>query len=412
MPNWLIQAGKPGGEGINDGQTRYFPPCGALESNVLEADIEHLARDAYTLDKLYVRVISNTINGNTTVRSRDNGANGNQSVVIGATATGVFEDNVNTDAIASGQTFNSQGVALGSSGSLKISIISYRLATAITTTPVMGNRQDDNKAQGSLWYNALGGSNVWVLAEAESQLTFRVAATLTYLRIYLDANTVLAASTFITRVNAGDGNLICTIGAGLTGAFEDIVNNDGINIGDEVNYELDVGAGGTSIGPEYFHIKSDSDGRQIINGPANGSILFDTAAKYMAVEGSVALWSATEANCQTECRTSLTAANMFLYVDANTLDGSCYFCLRQNGADSLLLITVGTGLTGVFEDLVNTVNFNETDLINWFAGDIDSTVGTLVYDMLSFEQQQWDGGGGGGIPLAGMAGKLIAERII
>src|SRR3990167_7824688 len=59
-------------------------------------------RTAGMLKQLYVNVPANTATANSTVRVRKNGANGNQLVTIPSATTGVFEDNVNTDAVAAG----------------------------------------------------------------------------------------------------------------------------------------------------------------------------------------------------------------------------------------------------------------------------------------------------------------------
>lgn len=215
------------------------------------------------------------------------------------------------------------------------------------------------------------------------------------------------------RVNGGNGNQIITIGAGATGAFEDLVNTDNIVPGDEVNYRMDAGGLNTQrILPTYTSIKSNSDGRQSGGSdPITTTELQYGMTRYLPIECNTGEFGTVEADCQSEARTSLEARNMFVNIPTNGINGNIVLTLRQNGANSALTVTVGAGLTGFFEDLVNTVNFLSTDLINWIVVAAGSS-GWAHLSVISFEQRQYAPAPPTGAPSGGIANKLIAERII
>lgn len=70
-----------------------------------EASAESRTPIAVVLSNMYVHVASNASTTTVTVVSRVNGANGNQSISISASATGLFEDTTNTDSLAAGDLF-------------------------------------------------------------------------------------------------------------------------------------------------------------------------------------------------------------------------------------------------------------------------------------------------------------------
>jgi len=84
--------------------------------------------------------------------------------------------------------------------------------------------------------------------ELDVQSVVAKASTFDTLRITVFTNARGTASTFKSRINGVDGNLSITIGAGLTGAFSDLINNDSVTAGDFINYIINLGGGGGSIG--------------------------------------------------------------------------------------------------------------------------------------------------------------------
>jgi len=88
---------------------------------------EHLAmlaiRTGATARRLNVYTSANARTSSTTFRTRKNGENGNQSVTVPASTSGLFEDNVNTDTLTLGDFYNYQYVTGSSTTHLTLPVI-------------------------------------------------------------------------------------------------------------------------------------------------------------------------------------------------------------------------------------------------------------------------------------------------
>ena len=103
----------------SSGLTRYHSCANSnLRPQSVEAETQITYRTAGTLSNLWVRLSSNSINGSSTIRTRVNGGNGNQSVSFASSTSGTAEDTSNTDAISVADEVNYSAVTGGSSGSL------------------------------------------------------------------------------------------------------------------------------------------------------------------------------------------------------------------------------------------------------------------------------------------------------
>ena len=89
----------------------------------------------WTFQNLFFRVTTNTINGSTTTTCRKNAANGNQSVSISASTTGIFEDTSNTDNYVDGDDINALIVAGGSTGTMTYTMVIFQ--PSVAPTPVV-----------------------------------------------------------------------------------------------------------------------------------------------------------------------------------------------------------------------------------------------------------------------------------
>lgn len=387
MATRLMAAGKADGFAATHSYTWYLHPVGYLYGGGAEVRVERIARDTYTLAKLYVRVRANPIfDAATTVRSRKNNTNGNQSVSIPASTTGGFEDNVNSDSLIDGNLFNSQCVTGGDYNEIYITVIAYSLTGS---TSILGSKTL-SLARNKTYYGTLLGYAYRTETELETQYTFRVTATLSNMRVYVSGNTLTADTTVRTRKNGANGNQAVTIGGAATGAFEDTGNTDSIVSGNTANFQVVTGDGPTGwpIYLDNFEVKIDSTGRPtgVARAGATGSLI-PNRIRYLTVEGdSEILTIPTESETQTETRAEFEATNMFLRISANTIDGNSVFTLRKNTADTILQITVPASTTGVFEDS-DSVDFALDDLIDWKVQTAGSS-GTISPSLIAFEQSK------------------------
>jgi len=411
MPNYLPVAAKTAGKTVAlPGTTLYFAPCGDMEDVTAEASSQLIARDSYTLKNLYVRVTANSLDGATTIRSKVNSVNGNQSVSIGAGATGVFEDAVNTDNLVNGDLFCTEVVYGGTGGSITHTIFSYILSTASNTTPILATTCCYGSVNGTQYAPIIGSLAALTSTETRSQYRFRVAATLSNLRTYVSFNTVAVTSTVRTRKNTANGAQSVSIPGTATGAFEDALNTDIIASGDNVNFQAIQGGAGT-LALTLIQLKSNSAGEQIGAASVSLASLGDGLTRYVAIGGISQSFTATEANVQVSARTPFTAKNMYVLIGSNSINGATTFRMRKNGGNGNMSVSVPAATTGQFEDTVNTDGFVAANLLNWqiITG---GTSGTMVINCIGFELEQPTAPPPGAAIGGSMAAKMIAGKLI
>jgi len=414
MSTWLLTASLNTGFVQNDNYKFAYALCGILDSvsggGAEEPIVQLLIRDTYTLANCYIRILANTLTNAATLRSRVDAGNGNIAISLTALTSGVFEDAVNSDNLTTGELVNTEIDAPSGGTSITISLISYTLTSDNDVPILMAFPPSNSFNDGYLRFSPVGGDGTDSDTETERQITMRAATTLSNLSVYHDNNAVDQATTVRLRVNGADGNQVISIPNWLPeGLTEDAVNTDAINVGDEVCWEIDVTASTSgSISILNIHCKSSSTGRQIMAGygwiPSNLTL-------YNTVEGRFAC-IATEADTQCTARCAFTARNMCLNLYQNSLDGtSSVFTLRKNGADTTLTISVPNGTTGIFEDLVHSVAFIATDLLNWKLV-TDGSSGNIEFSFVSFQLDQ-PAAPPPGAPAGGsVAGKMIAGELI
>lgn len=90
----------------------------------------------------------------------------------------------------------------------------------------------------------------------------------------------------------------------------------------------------------------------------------DAATRYTSLSGSIAL-NATEANVEQPVRDAGVFSKLYTYVAANSVNASSTITLRKSRADTALLVTYTTLLTGILENTSDTVTFAATDEADW-----------------------------------------------
>ena len=223
--------------------------------------------------------------------------------------------------------------------------------------------------------------------EANTQMTYRLAGTLSLLWCNVTSNTTTAASTLRTRVNGVNGNMSVSIPNATTGEFEDSTNTDAVASADEVNYQLVTGGTG-SVNPSVISSVFDATSNTVVKfaGYAGGGLAISSASttQYLTLAGGEMNGLTTEANRQTEINTAGTLKNLFLYISANTRTTATTFRARINGANGNQSISVAGSSSGIFEDTVNTDTIAANDLVNslWTTG---TGIGTLTLYLIALD---------------------------
>ncbi len=351
--------------------TRYYVLGNTGNNSAVTAEgltVEVTHRTAGTLSNLYVRVSANTLNGDTTVRTRKNRANGNQSVTIGSSTTGEFEDTTNTDTVAAADELNYQAVTLGSSGSISFRAFSNLFAATTDTVTRFVSNNSTALARNSTFYRGLSDSTSGGSATDETFGEFKVgrAGTLKNFFVSVSANNNSSNGTARTRVAGANGNCVVTITASTTGIFEDTTNSDSISAGQKVSFQIvtGVGSGAQTTNPVLIAIDyaSTDASTALVCGKLGG--VANNITSYYAAAGVIAS-TTTETEARHDVNFAGTASKLYCRISANATTAASTVDLRVNGASSALTISVGSGATGDFEDATNTVALIATDEINY-----------------------------------------------
>ncbi len=92
-----------------------------------------------------------------------------------------------------------------------------------------------------------GGDSTGDADEDDAQAPVAGDFTLFQYTIQVQTNTLGTTTTWAFRKNGADGNGVITVGAGLTGVFQDTVNQDDLVVGDLVCYQYREGGGGGAL---------------------------------------------------------------------------------------------------------------------------------------------------------------------
>lgn len=356
---------------VSSGSTEYF----WLGTSVLEPENVEIRRQVTwrvptTLSKLYVRVITNTINSGTTiVRIRKNGANGNQFVSIGAGSVGEFEDTVNTDSVVAGDEVNYQLVTSGTSGSIVINIISVISDSASNFVSRFVAEGYSTSIASTTEYLFIAGDRASVEdTESDARQVVRVAGTAKNAFLYVPTNGRTNNTVFTLRKNGVNTSVTITVGSGATGFFEDTVNTASFAVGDMISWGILKGSGTSTLDIETLAIdyETTTDGAIMAGTIGSGADigLSSGTTTYMACGGGMKL-DATELNHSMKARDIFTMSNLTVIVPSNSINNTTTIRLRKNGANSAIFITVGNGATGTFTDSVNTESFTANDTFNY-----------------------------------------------
>lgn len=204
------------------------------------------------------------------------------------------------------------------------------------------------------YYGTFGGNGALTVlntTEAAAQVAFRGAGTLSKMRVLSNSNARASATTVTARKNGADTALTVSIGAGLTGTFSDLSNTVAYADGDLWNYAITTGTGGSAI--RIGSITAElATATQAFTQLASFGSLSITSVRALGFAGSIVNTGA-EATINSVALESATLSKMQVIASTNASAGYAVR-LRKNGANGNQIVTIGSGLTGVFEDASNT----------------------------------------------------------
>lgn len=366
--------------------TNYLSIGGLTTAITTEANAQITYRSAGTLANLFADIKTNTVTAASTLRSRKNTANGNQSVSVGSSLTGVFEDTVNSDTVAAADKLNYQ-VVTGATGTSMV-IVQFASTFSATTNTVkkhvLNNGNTFTVASVTVFV-PISGTAILTTSTTESTFQYKakLAGTLTNLQVHVSTNT-RPATTFGSRKNTAAGTLTLSVGASLTGFFEDTTHSDTIASGDLINYTLTTGTGTNSMLVDNIAAEFTTTTGTFFflaaNSNTTGTAINTT--QWFGMEGDTQGQVVAEAQDKNTPRVAFTAGNLQIKVTANLNTATSTLLLRQNSVNSALSASITASTTGFFEDIIDTVNIATTDSIN-FQITTGATGGNLTYILMS-----------------------------
>lgn len=237
--------------------TEYRSLVGS-EQTTVETGRGLLMKGTYTGRNLFATVTSNARTTATTLRTRVSAANGAMSVSVGSSATGEFEDTVNTDSLTSASLYNFASVTGTGTGS-----INFFLSVEVTNSSALSRPTVEiaSEAFGVTVYTGRGGSTQGATTtETHWDTDGGFAATHSDAYCGVRSNSLNGGSTVNFRINGATGNLSVSIAATTTGTFEDLTGTDTVAATDNLAVQLATGGSSGSITVMNMSTTVDSGG--------------------------------------------------------------------------------------------------------------------------------------------------------
>lgn len=217
--------------------TIYFVP-GVLVGNATESSMRYKVRASVTAKNMLLNVSANTWTGSTTLKSRKNGSDGNLSITVPASTTGVFEDTSNTDDYKDGDWLSFSLTTAAGSGSqtnqsFKVEIASKTGESLLASVSSLGYTvgiASTNYFQSS--------STLTTNNSIDPECEIHNSAKCSNLQINVITNGSTGSCTLTSYVNAADGNQTITVPSSTTGELEDSTNKDFLVSEDDYGYKF------------------------------------------------------------------------------------------------------------------------------------------------------------------------------
>lgn len=334
-------------------------------SGALLAEVdENLAKIPYyqggTFSKFWLSVPINTITAVSSCTIRINGVSGNETVTVGAGATGTFTDSTHTDHIPPGGTVDFKCVVgpTGTSFRIQGDMVQFtpdypfyfmKWTAATWPNPFWGTGQTNGFAD--FYEVPIGlqgnGAGQWAnQTESNVYYLMHTSGTFMNMAVNVSSNTRGVNIPFNFRRN-GVSQMTITVPANTTGLFSDTADSVHVVAGDTVTYSIGTSAGsdGNLIGVSYLSTEfiSDSNAIELGEGFSGGhanSAGGNQQMPYMSCNS----WGANE--YRVPAYTAGTIANQSVYVLSNTLSGSSVFNLNNAGTPLNGTITIASGKSG------------------------------------------------------------------
>lgn len=339
------------------------------------------------VDRLFARVLTNTVTNGTTVTVRKSLADTAVTLSIGGDATGEFEDVSNSVAFANTDEIAIEVTAAteGGTNTIVFSLLGVVFTPSSGTASVQtasGTQSLSGASTTSFW--ALGDRDAASVDEARHEWAVRSSFTASNLYVVVSANARTTNTVVTSRKNRAGGAMSVTYGSTETGAKEDASNSDDLVSGDEYNCAITTGTGtGTITFQVHSVMLASADGRYPLL--AAGSVVQAFNLTWYVGPGNIdaATMVTTEATTQLRSRFATTLRELSAFVQGNSITTSASIIrTRVNGGNGNQAVSYAAAETGQKSDASNTDVLDADDLYNLQIV-TPNTSGALTYTSIS-----------------------------
>lgn len=285
----------------------------------------------------------------------------NSGVVITATDTtaGTFKDYTNIAHYAVGDTYDVEPIVTGTGFactalailfSADVGTFGVHASVAFTTTAST---------------TAIGVPGALANLATELKLLVRAPGTWSNLVGSVSANAATGTNVATARKNSLTTSMTYTVGAGLTGIFEDTTHSDIAASGDTIAHQV-VTAAASAITMQVGVSCTYSTDASELSGGSIQSIPFSASNQFIVVPTGGNLF-ATESSAAIALGIDGVLSQMRLQCITNTMTGTFTYNLRKNGVTGNQTLAIATTATGTFEDTTHTDTFVTTDTLAYMV---------------------------------------------
>lgn len=356
MAKVILQLGTGfGGVTFSGTTTRFLTACaGILSANTTEANRQIIYRSSGVLSRLTVSLSANTRNDTTTFAIRIDGSNGSGSVAIGAGVTGVFVDNSNTDQILKGQRVSIGHTTAASSGNVTVYVVTFLFDATLNTVSLYNSisAASFNTASVNRFMGFIGGASPNA-TEANIKYECQAAGTLKNMQVRVSSNgRASSATVFSSRIEGGTGSLSLSVGASLTGDFEDTAHTDSISVGNNLIVIVTTGSGTGTLTANVVKAEFETTDSTYMAGGGDASF-FSLGLGFFGYSGFMTgsfLGDNPLSEFQTEVGVATIVSRLFIDVRSSSTTADSVVGVLVNGIATALSITIPTATTGEFLD--------------------------------------------------------------
>lgn len=248
------------------------------------------------------------------------------------------------------------------------------------TVVIAGYTGSTNVGASTTTYGPIANASAEPLGtESLLQVRWQSAGTFSKLTVAVSAND-RGASTVRVRKNTANGSGLVSIGASLTGAFQDTSGSDTIASGDVMAYQLVTGSGGTVFSLASVGAAFTATTNTIARFQCTRESSFASGAGNRTLSGER---SGTTAHDESRIQSAGSFKHIAAVVTFNNRTGATAIGVAVNSVDSSLSASAPASTTGTFTDNTNSAAVVANDLVRFTYS--SGTSGSIQLDVISVD---------------------------